>query len=165
MLALYSHVGFLLKWRTMEMLALYQDVCTLLKCRRTIEMLVSYENVGALLKCRRTMDMLASYENVGTLWKCWRPIQWSMRHIIIYNSCTSWPCYCMAWQTPQWLLSSALAGGSPLFQVKFPSCAVAEYQLQQAGQHIWAHCPCTAPPWLYRPNVDVLLKCWRSTQM
>jgi hypothetical protein len=50
------------------MLALYENVRALLKCRRSIKMPAHYANVGALLKCQRSVKMLVLY-------KCRRPIQ------------------------------------------------------------------------------------------
>ncbi len=137
----------------------------MLKCWRSMKMLAFYENVGALWKCWRSMKMLALYENVGVLWECWCPMKMSApyttKHIKIYNICTSWPSYCLAWQTPQWLLSSAHAGGSrSVLKVLSPPRVVAKYQLPQASQLICVHCTPTGPPWSYRPNVGVLLKYW-----
>jgi hypothetical protein len=120
------------------------------------------ENVGALPKCQRFIKMSGFYKKkVGTL----HNMTWK-----IYNKYTSWPSYCLAWQNPQWLLLCALSVGScSVLKVLYPPLIVAEYQLLQAGQLIWAHWPCTSPPWSYRPNVGVLLKSrrpiWKSLKM
>jgi hypothetical protein len=99
--------------------------------------------------------MLALYEKVGALYnETWK----------IYN-CIRWPSYCLAWQNPQWLLSSALAGVScSVLKVLSPPLVVAEYQLSQAGQLMWVHFSRTGPPWSYRPNVGVLLKSRRPIE-
>ncbi len=56
MLALYKNVSLLWKfWRFTKMFV------------HTIEMLASYEKVGALWKCRRTIEMSAFYEKVNTI--------------------------------------------------------------------------------------------------
>ncbi len=92
------------------MLALYKKVKIFWKCWRFMKMYAHYGNFGILWKSQRFIKISALlkrsalYENVSGLWKCWRPIQRDIKRWL--------PPYCLAWQTPQWLLSSALAGGS-----------------------------------------------------
>ncbi len=150
MSAYYENVGALPKcWRP----------SALLKCWRPIEMFAPFQNVGPLLKCWRAVEMLASYYNVGVLYN---------ETCKNYNSCTSWLSpYCLAWQNSTVTTPPLLSLVALLSLVKVLICphSVDECQLLRAGQLIWADCSCTGPLWSYWPDVCVLLKRWRTSQM
>jgi hypothetical protein len=128
-----------------------------------MKMLALYQNVGAVACMRK----------VSAFWKCWRT--WKSRRSMkmsvlekvgalynetwkIDNICTSWPSYCLSWQNPQWLLSSAFAGGS---------CSV--LKVLSPPLVCWVPAFASRPAYMgallrYQPNVGVLLKSRRPIE-
>ncbi len=146
----------------MKMSVLYENVGALWKCRRFTEMSAFYENVRVLWKCRHSMKMLPLYKNVGTLLKWRSPIQQDIKNIqqqykltillfgLANSTVTALLCSC-------WWFSFSSEGGVP----SAGCCWVPATASQPA--FMGALTP-FRPPWSYRPNVGVLLKCWCSTQ-